>query len=161
MERPLVRLLVVVCCLVAAGWLAVDYADQTDERGTYPSDRALAADFEAHHGESVFLWLEVVEVTEDGFVGTFDPADTRVVVRGVGSGADIGANDQVQVYGTARPDHRIDAERVVVSHGENRSYMLVVSGLAALWALGFLLLHWRPDRERAVLTPRTGDGGES
>lgn len=160
MERPLVRLLVVVCCLVAAGWLAVDYASQADERGTYPGDRALTADFDAFHGEAVFLWLVVVEVTDDGFVGTFGPEDTEVVVTGVDPGADIGSNDQVQVAGTVRPDHRIAAERVVVSHGENRTYMFVASALAALWALGSLLLYWRPDLGRGVLTPRVGGGDE-
>jgi hypothetical protein len=160
MERPLVRLLVVVCCLVAAGWLAVDYAAQADERGTYPSDRALAADFAAFHGEEVFLWLDVIEMTADGFVGTFGPNDTEVEVTGVDPGVDVGPNDQVQVAGTARPDHHIEAGRIVVSHGENRTYMFVASALAALWALGFLLLYWRADLTRGVLTPRTGDGGE-
>jgi hypothetical protein len=160
MERPLVRLLVVVCCLVTAGWLAVDYAAQADERGTYPSDRALAADFAAHDGERVFVWVEVTAVTADGVSGTFGPEDTAVTVTDIDAGTDVDVGDELQVYGTARPDHRIDADRVVVSHGENRAYMFAASALAVLWTLGFLLLHWRPDRARVVLTPRTGDGGE-
>ncbi|WP_440990946.1 hypothetical protein [Haloarchaeobius baliensis] len=159
MERPLVRLLVVVCCLVAAGWLAVDYAAHADDRGTYPSDRALTDDFDSYHGEQVFLWLDVTRVTDDGLVGTFGPDDRAVVVTGVDPGTDVRPNDQVQVYGAARPDHRIAAERVVVSHGENRTYMFAASALAALWALGFLLLYWRPDLGRGVLTPRN-DGGD-
>ncbi|WP_256298614.1 hypothetical protein [Haloarchaeobius salinus] len=160
MERPVVRLLVIVCCLVAAGGLAVDYAAHADDRGTYPSDRELAADFDSYTGEQVFLWLDVTRVTDDGLVGTFGPDDTAVTVTGADAGGDVGANDQVQVYGVARPDHRIVADRVVVSHGENRMYMFVASALAAVWALGFLLLYWRPDVARGVLTPRTGGGGE-
>lgn len=160
MERPLVRLAVVACCLLAAGWLAVDYAATADDRGTYPSDRELAAEFGAHHGEEVYLWLEVTRVTDDGFVGTFGAVDTRVAVTGVDPGTDVGPNDQVQVYGVARPDHRIAAERVVVSHGEDRRYMLVVSGLAGLWTFGFVLRYWRPDPGIGAFTPRDrgGDG---
>jgi len=160
MERPLVRLLMVVCCLVAAGWLAVDYAAQADDRGTYPSDRVLAAEFEAHHGEHVFVWIDVTAVTSDGVSGTFGSEDTAVTVTDIDTGTNVNAGDELQVYGTARPDHRIDAERVVVSQGENRTHMFVASAAAALWALGFFLLYWRFDLARGVLTPRTGGGGE-
>jgi hypothetical protein len=155
-ERPVVRGLLIACLLAFVGWGLVDYAAGMDARYAYPTDRELSEDFAAHHGEAVDTWVTVAErrdgafVTDEGWVVTADRLPPS-----------LNAGDGVQVHGTARPGPRIAAERLVVTDRRNRLYMLAVSALGLVLAVGATLRYWRPALGSGYLVPRTpGDQGD-
>ncbi|WP_439025686.1 hypothetical protein [Haloarchaeobius sp. DT45] len=153
--RPVVRLLLVVVLLGTIGVLSVDYAAKEQAQSQYPTDEELDRSFERYHSEEVFLWTRVVAVNETAFVGEFGPTGDRVVVTDTRPGIDVG--DEVQVYGVVRADQRIDPDRLVVSHRENHTYMLVVSGLSVVLTLGVTFSRWRPDLGTLRFVPRGDD----
>jgi len=152
-ERPVVRALLIACALSLVGWGLVDYAAGMDANYAYPTDRELATDFAASHGQQVDTWVTVAErrdgefVTESGWVVTADSLPPS-----------LDAGDSVQVYGTARPGPRIAADRLAVTDGTNRGFMLGVSVCGLLLAVGATLRHWRPALRAGYLVPRATEG---
>jgi hypothetical protein len=151
-ERPVVRALLIVCALALVGWGLVDYAAGMDAQYAYPTDRELTRDFAAYHGEQVDTWVTVAERREASFVTA-----RGWVVTAESLPATLDAGDSVQVYGTARPGPHIDAERLAVTDGTNRAFMLGVSALGLLLAVAATLWSWRPDLRRGYLVPRAAD----
>jgi hypothetical protein len=155
-ERPVVRVLLIACVLAFVGWGLVDYAAGMDAHYAYPTDRELREDFATYHGEQVDTWVTVAErrdgsfVTKSGWVVTADSLPPA-----------LDAGDSVQVYGTARPGPRIDAERLAVTDSRNRAYMLGVSALGLLLAVAATLWFWRPEFRRGYLVPRATDAGHT
>lgn len=153
-ERPVVRVLLIACALAFVGWSLVDYAAGMDAHYTYPTDRELTRDFAAYHGQQVDTWVTVAErhegefVTAKGWVVTADSLPQS-----------LDAGDSVQVYGTARPGPRIAADRLAVTDSTNRTYMLAVSALGLLLAIGATLRHWRPALRAGYLVPRSEKQG--
>ncbi len=149
MESGLARRLVAVAVLLAlVAGLAVDFESRSDADQAYPTSDALRADYTAHVGEQVNVWASVRAVRSDGIVVSygvwlFVPTQTTGLHRG----------DWVQVYGTLAPDRRLEPEQVAVSSRTNRTYMFVVSALAAALAAAALAWRWRLDRETWTLRP--------
>jgi hypothetical protein len=155
-ERPVYRALLIACLLGGVGWGLVDYAAGMDTHYAYPTDRELAADFGAAHGEAVDTWVTVAERTDEGF-----RTQRGWVVTADSLPGDLDAGDSVQVYGTARPGPRIDADRIAVTDSTNRGVMFAVSALGLLLAVGATLRHWRPALRRGYLVPRAADAGRT
>ncbi|WP_435335114.1 hypothetical protein [Haloarchaeobius sp. TZWWS8] len=152
-DRPVVRFCLVCLLLGTVGFFMLDYAAEADSQSHFPTDPELERSYPAYHGERVHVWLDVVETTEDGFVGDFGDG---VTFRVTDASSGVEPGDTVQVYGTAGPDRRIDASRVVVSDGENVRYMLGVSVLSVLLTLGAVFSHWRFVPGKLQFTPRGG-----
>ena len=137
--------------LVAAlAGLAADYAATAPDRGPYPAEAAVAADYDVHVGERIALWATVRAVGPDGIVVASDAGRLTVV----GSRAAVSPGDEVQVVGRLRPGRRLAADRIVVSTAPERRYMFAVSALASLFAAGWTLARWRPDADRLALVAR-------
>lgn len=153
-ERPVLRGLLIVCALAFVGWGLVDYAAGMDAHYAYPTDRELATDFATYHGQQVDTWVTVAERRDGSFVTA-----RGWVVTAESLPASLDAGDSVQVYGTARPGPRIDARRLAVTDSTNRAFMLGVSALGLLLAVGATLRYWRPGFRRGYLVPRTSGGG--
>jgi hypothetical protein len=156
-ERPVVRALLIVCALAFVAWGLVDYAAGMDANYAYPTDRELTTDFAAYHGQHVDTWVTVAERRDGAFV-----TDRGWVVTADSLPPSLDAGDSVQVYGTARPGPRIAADRLAVTDSTNRVFMLAVSALGLLLAVGATLRRWRPVFRVGYLVPRaTGSDGAS
>ncbi|WP_435360851.1 hypothetical protein [Haloarchaeobius sp. DFWS5] len=153
-ERPLVRLCLILCCLGVVGCAMVDYAGNERAQSAYPTDGELESSFESSHGEQVHLWVDVVAANESGFTGLYgDYGLVRVTERP----AAVAVGDTVQVYGTARPDDRIDPDRIVVSNQRGVTYMLVISALAVVLTLTLTVSRWQFQPRKLRFVPRGGD----
>lgn len=156
--RPLVRGLLVVVLLAAVGWQLVDYAAHEADHAVYPTAEQLDDNFEQYHGEEIDQWVTVAERTDSGFRTTSGwtvrPAD------GVTLPARLDAGDSVQVYGIARPGPAVEARRLALTDSTNRAYMLAVSALGVLLAVGATLRHWRPSLAAGSVVPRTAQTDE-
>lgn len=158
--RPLLRGLLVVVLLGAVGWQLVDYAAHEADHAAYPTAEQLDRDFEQYHGQEIDQWVTVAERTDDGFTTTggwtVEPAD------GVSLPTRLDAGDSVQVYGIARPGPTVEARRLALTDSTNRAYMLAVSALGLVLAVGATLRHWRPSLTAGYVVPRTprGDGDD-
>jgi hypothetical protein len=147
------RALAALVLVAAVAGLGVEYAATAPDRGPYPAERAVAADYDAHVGERIALWATVRAVGPDGIVVASDAGRLTVV----GSEARVTPGDEVQVVGRLRPERRLVADRTVVSRAPERRYMFAVSALAALIAVGWTLARWRPDPDRLALVARDRD----
>jgi hypothetical protein len=157
--RPLLRALLVVVLLAAVGWQLVDYAAHEADHAVYPTSRELTGDFEQYHGDAIDQWVTVAERTDEGFRTT-----NGLTVRptdGITLPDRLDAGDSVQVYGVARPGPTVEVRRVSLTDSTNRAYMLVVSAVGLLLALGATLRHWRPSLAAGYVLPRTDWTGGS
>lgn len=148
----------VLLCALFALCVHLD-ATRVDGTDLLVTKEALAASPEAYDGERVSVWLDVADVTDDGFS---TPPLAGTVPLAVRSGAAVEPGDVVQVVGTVRVDGegpRLDAERIVVHDGDNQRRMYVVSALGALLASGAFLRRWRVDRRELAFVPREGRDG--
>jgi hypothetical protein len=143
------RLVAVVLLLALVIGLAVDFESRTDADPTYPTADAVRTDYAGHVGERVNVWAPVRAVRADGIVLSYG-VELFVPTRTAG----LDRGDWVQVYGTLAPDRRLEPERLAVSHRSDRTYMYVVSALAAGLSLAALARCWRLDRETWTLRPR-------
>lgn len=148
-ERPVVRLALVCLLLLVLGGQLVHYAADEETHRVYPAGSELATDFETYHGREVDVWLTVETRTEGGFRAT---SGWTVTADSLPDRLDTG--EKAQVYGIARPGPSIDAQRVVVTDAENRTYMLVVSALALLLVTGYTLSQWRLSLRSGYFLPR-------
>lgn len=119
----------------------------------YPSAAELRSNYPAHVGELVYLWGEVLG--RNGGLVTIRSNDIRYVLDRSVPDADRG--DSVQVYGTLREDHRINAERVVVSDDAALQNLYAVSSLAVVLTLGLFFRSWTVDWQALVFTEREVD----
>jgi len=130
------------------------------EQGAYPSGSDLAADYDARLGQQVQLTGTVVgtdpvviAVGYDRVVdGQARAGTVRFTVTGVGR--PVAAGQNLQVYGTARPDRTIAARNVVTVPSERIVYMYAVSAVAGLWVLARILRRWRLDPSTGALVRR-------
>lgn len=150
--RSAVRLTLVTVLVLLAGAMCVHYEAVEDSHSPYPTIDQLHSDYSRYVGGTHYFWGVVSETTRDSFTTSyydmeFVVSSTRSVERG----------DVVQVYGTLRPNQRIDAERIVVSDPTGRSYMFAVSILAALLTFTTVARHWTLDGRLLSLTPRQAE----
>lgn len=146
----------IALAVLALAGMAVHYGATEADHYPYTPTTDLAADYDAHVGERTYFWAGVTAVEDDGLRVENYAVDLRV--RADPTGVDPG--DTVQVAGTVRPDHTVDAARVVVSPRPNRRYMFAVSGLAALLVGGAVLRYWRIDLRTLTVRPRERDSAE-
>lgn len=110
---------------------------ERDRSLSEPSD--VLQNWEAHAGDSVYLWARVIETGPEST--TIHAGGVRLTVTSAVATADPG--DVIQVAGTARPDHRIDAHRTVVAKAAGQRYMYGISAIAAVLTAGLFVHHWR------------------
>lgn len=146
-----VAVLVLVATLLASS--LVHYGAVGDRHDLVQSSTAKLDHYDRHIGETVYLWGKVTEVGTGGTVVTVE--EQRLTVHGVTGDPDPG--DVIQIYGTLRPEGVVEAERTVLSVGERRLPLYVVSAIGLLLALVVVARRWRLDRESWTVRPREGD----
>jgi|APHM01.1.fsa_nt_gi hypothetical protein len=144
----------IALAVLALAGMVTHYPQVADDHTPYTQDAELAEDYDAHLGDETYFWAEVTAVESDRIRVDNYAIDVWVYTDDPPPGLSPG--DIVQVAGTVRSDHRIDASRVVASPRANRRYMFAVSGLAALLVAGLTLRHWRVDLRTLTVRPRRG-----
>lgn len=140
----------------------VHYDAREEHHRTQPTTDEVLTEYDRHVGERTLLFGTVEAV--DSVAGTatirVDGAEPATLqVRGFEGAVDRGGT--VQVYGTLRAGHRIDADEVVVvERGPGAStYKYGVSAVGALAILVVFFRNWRIDVRRLQFVPRGGDDG--
>ncbi|QCC46844.1 hypothetical protein DV707_03705 [Halobellus limi] len=149
--RRLPTLLVLCVALIA---LVVGFGLQFNGSDAYPDPEAIDDEYPSHVGERVHLWGEVVETGDGTVVLAADPL--RFAVSDPPPRA-VDPGDSVQVYGTLRPDRRMETTAYDVQSTGRIGYMYGVSVLGALLAAAGFLRRWRVDRSGWRFVPREGE----
>ncbi|MFB6308596.1 MAG: hypothetical protein ABEH35_04630 [Haloarculaceae archaeon] len=147
------RALVAVVLLLALGGLGVHSAATWDQRWPYPSGEDLGQDYESHIGEETLLFGTVTDTDEDQRRAT---VRAGVELQVDGFTADVQPGGIVQVYGTIRPDHVIEAENVVVVNpaAGSKIYKYATSLVGAILVLVVFFRSWRIDTDEIALEVR-------
>lgn len=148
------RALVAAALFLSLLAMCVHYGDVAQERDPYPTSEALQSDYADHVGAPFYAWGTVVSAGPEGIV--VSARGVTLTVPEPVPGADPG--DSIQVAGTLAADHRLVAERIVLSDETNLLALYVVSALGALLAVAFFRRHWTVDRSGWCLVPRDRDG---
>jgi hypothetical protein len=158
------RLAAVAALVVALLALAVRYgaavADPAPGLAFYPGEDHLAADYGAFVGQRVQVSGIVVGVDpvviaaeyETWTGGRYRTGTIRLTITEYAGS--VAPGDRLQVFGTARPERTVRAERTVAVPGANYRYMYGVSFLAGLWVLARLARGWTVSRGDLAARPR-------
>lgn len=153
-RRVAARLLFLVVLAILLAAMAVHYGATAPDRDPYAGTDDLVGDYRAHVGEEVYVWGRVVRAAPDAIV-----VRSGSLALTVETAATAAPGDVVQVYGTLRPDRRVDARRVVVSEREYMRSMYAISGVAGLLTAALFVRSWRIDPRSLSIRPR-GDGDD-
>lgn len=158
-ESPAVRGVSLVLVLAAQVGLLVLGGTAVVGQGTdpYPSEYALALDYDAYVGSEVSVEGEVVSTDPVVIARQFQYQEIRLTIRDVDT--EVTTGETLFVFGVAEPDHTIRAERAYTVSGSGQLYAYVVSALAGAWVLARLVRGWRVDPAAWGLTPREGRDG--
>lgn len=144
-----IRLLAAGVLLVGTLGLCVHYGATHEAGWPYPTGEQLATDYDRHVGERVLVFGEVRSVEEGVVVrvlhspGEFT-TDLVVVGEEVEVLAEVGPGGAVQIYGTLEPNHRMDAEAVVIERDRGETLYALVASLAGIAvAVGSTTRYWR------------------
>ncbi|MEZ3115683.1 hypothetical protein RYH80_07105 [Halobaculum sp. MBLA0147] len=149
--------LCVVGIVLASG---VHYAQTYDEEWPYPTKDALASEYDAYVGETVFLFGQVVSVDADSetlqLVVDTDRGPLRLTATDVRASVEPGG--VVQVLGTVASDRSVIVDRVVVVNrsGGAALYKYGVSVLGAALVLGLFFNSWQVRTQPLRLEARDG-----
>lgn len=158
------RLAAVAALLVALLALAVRYGAATvrpaPELAFYPAEDHLAADYGAYVGQRVQVSGIVVGVDPVVIVaeyetwagGRYRAGELHLTITNYAGS--VAPGDRLQVFGTARPERTVRAERTVAVPGANYRYMYGVSFLAGLWVLARLVRGWTVSWDDLAIRPR-------
>lgn len=128
-----------VLLLAGLAGMMIHYGSVLDRDQSLSEPQSVLDNWESHTGETVYLWASVREIGTDHTV--IRTEETTLIVTQVVKEASPG--DVIQVYGTARPNHRIKPLRTVVSEARGQQYMYLVSGLAVILTGLIFFRHWR------------------
>jgi len=154
-----VVLLAIVVLVLASG---VHYDAREEYHREQPTDDQLLENYDRHVGERTLLFGTVESVDADRETATIRVEASRIVRLQVdGFDADVSPGGSVQVYGTLRPGHRIEAETVVVVNRTPgaRYYKYGASVVGALAILAIFFRDWRIDWSNLAFVPRGEDDG--
>ena len=151
--------LVVLLLVVGAG---IHHDAREESHRSQPTDDELVANYERHVGERTLLFGTVEGVDASGETATIrveGPEPLRMQVRGFD--ADVVPGGAVQIYGTLRPGHAIEAENVVVVNRSPgaRYYKYAASAVGAFVILVAFFRDWGIDRSTLAFVPRGEDDG--
>lgn len=153
MARPWVRaalLLLVLGLLVAT---LVQYGAGKANDRSLSEPRHVLNNWDDYTGEDVYLWASVVETNDDAVV--IAAGGVRLTITAAIPRATPG--DTIQVYGTARNNHRIDPTRTIVAAESGTHYMYGVSILAVILTITAFFRHWRLDTAHWSFARRRSD----
>ncbi|MHB9288035.1 hypothetical protein ACKVMT_13450 [Halobacteriales archaeon Cl-PHB] len=133
--------------LSAAFGLCVAGEATYEQRWPYPTTEAVVTDYDAHVGDRTLLFGSVEAVSGD-----------RATIRVVAGGenltmtvsdftASVEAGGAIQVTGTLRPDHVVQADSVVVVNRSTdaKTWKYGASVVGLLVFLGLFFRFWRAD----------------
>jgi len=143
------RIVVVAVLAAVVFGMGVHYDATFDDRWPYPSSDDVEASYGDHVGEEVFLFGTVEAVDEDAGTARVrvDADGTSFVLAVRPFDADVRPGGVVQVVGTLRAGHTLDAEtvRVVNPAGSSVLYKALRSAVGALLVVAAFFRHWRLD----------------
>lgn len=152
------RAAVAVLLLALCGLFVLGGADRPTSPSRTPGYEDLDRNYDAHVGQTVEVGGTVVEteplVVEFEYdTGVYEAATFRLELEGALPAA---VGDDVSVVGEVRPDRTlaIDADRSLVRHPWELSYMYGISVLAVLLVGARLLNEWRVRPRRLQVVPR-------
>lgn len=155
LQRPLVALALVGVCFAMGVHAGVDPAYALSD----PHPNELATEYGAHVGESSLYFATVRQYDADSdtariVVGS-SHGPVRLTARSFDTAVDPGR--RVQVYGTLRPGHVLDTERVVVINpgSSSRTYKYAVSAVGAALVLVAFFRRWTVDVSTLTFEVRT------
>lgn len=153
------RLVAVAVVLVLLGGMGVHYDTTYETEWPYPTTDAIAADYDRHVGQQVFLTGTVRRVDEGADRGEIEVRHTRGSMALTVDSFDVRVQPggAVQVYGTVRPDHVLAADTVEVVNpaGSSKLYKYGVSLVGAALVVVLFLGHWRIDLRRRSFEVRS------
>lgn len=155
MVRHLIVALVLLGVAVASG---VHYDAMYDQTWPYPTEDELQDDYERYVGEQSLLFGDVKSINRSTHRATIDvETDSGTLTLNVeGIAAQVEPGGVVQVYGTIKPEHTIDASNIVVVEASpgNRLYKFAVSGVGAVLILAAFLRYWWINRASLTFETR-------
>lgn len=151
-----VRVGVALLLVVVLFGTFVHYDAVEDEHDPYPTEEALAEQYNAHGGERTLLFGTVQSIGNDQFVIEIesDVGPFEITVRD--GSVPVEPGGVVQVYGTLGPERTIDPSRVEVVNrsGGSALYKYGVSALGALLVAVLFGRFWRVDTDSWALEVR-------
>jgi hypothetical protein len=151
--------LVLLILVLASG---VHYDAREERHRTQPTADQVVADYDRHVGDTTLLFGTVETIDRgDGTATIGVEASTSIQIQVQGFDADVSRGGTVQVYGTLRPDRKMEADSIVVVNQDpaSRYYKYAVSALGALVILAVFFRHWRIDWSNVGFVPRGEDDG--
>lgn len=106
--------------------------------------------YEQHVGDRLYFWGQVVSSSGEDFAVRTSGRRLRVTE----SEATVREGDAVQVAGVVRPNHVIEAEKVVVSPQLNIQYLYIVSALGAVLTAFLFSQSWSAQWRELQFVPR-------
>lgn len=146
------RVLGVVVLVVLLAVLLVAFGGQFYGSSAYQNTANIDADYEAHVGEQVHLWGDIVAANEQRGV-VFSTETLELTLTNVSPTA-VDAGVRVQVYGELRPDRQMTVTRVVAARSGSRRWLYGVSVVGVGVATVAFLRQWRFDTDELAFVPR-------
>lgn len=163
LARRVVGIVVLLGLVFGMGLHAGMDRPQSEQHWPYPDGDDIATDYDRFVGSETLLW---------GTVQSIDRVDGTATIRlGTTAGplelsvpnfdADVEPGGAVQIYGTLRPEHTIEATNVVVVNpvGASTTLKYAVSAVGAVLVLVLFFRRWRPDTTQWAFVPREDSDG--
>lgn len=150
--RLAVRLAITVMAVVLVFGMGVHYDITEDQHWPYPDGDELAADYDAHVGETTLVWgtVESVDLSAETAQVRIEHSDGSFTLMVHDFDADIVPGGSVQILGILESGYEMTAVQVEVVNPSGGAELMkfTVSALGALLVLVVFFNRWRIDWDR-------------